>query len=53
MSPDVLQPRNSWRDKVGYDKTASDLRTRFEENVKQFEAYVDAAVIDAGIRAVD
>ncbi|WP_193184200.1 phosphoenolpyruvate carboxykinase [Nisaea sediminum] len=48
---EVLDPRNSWSDKEGYDATAADLRKRFQENFRQFEKYVEAAVIEAGVKA--
>src|SRR3546814_993434 len=38
---EVLNPRNTWRDKKAYDLTARDLTQRFEANFKQFETYVD------------
>lgn len=46
---DVLNPRSTWTDKAAYDNTAKDLRGRFEDNFKQFEAYVDNDVKAAGI----
>ena len=33
------------------DATASELRARFQENFQQFEEYVEAAVIEAGVKA--
>src|SRR3546814_5221974 len=48
---EVLNPRNTWRDKKAYDLTARDLTQRFEANFKQFETYVDDGVVAAGIRA--
>ncbi len=47
----VLKPRETWSDKSAYDSTARDLRGRFESNFKQFEAYVDDKVKQAGIYA--
>ena len=48
---DVLNPRNTWKDKPGYDKTARDLAKRFEANFKQYETHVDDKVKAAAIHA--
>ncbi|MCR9256548.1 MAG: phosphoenolpyruvate carboxykinase [Alphaproteobacteria bacterium] len=47
---DVLDPRSTWADKDAYDATAKTLCGLFEDNFKQFEAHVDAAVTAAGIK---
>jgi phosphoenolpyruvate carboxykinase (ATP) len=41
---EVLQPRNTWADKDAYDRQASDLARRFNENFKKYEAGVTEAV---------
>ncbi len=48
---EVLDPRNTWADKQAYDRTAKELKKRFEVNFKQFESYVDDQVRAAGIYA--
>jgi phosphoenolpyruvate carboxykinase (ATP) len=35
---ELLNPRNSWNDKAGYDKMAADLSARFAKNFEQFDA---------------
>jgi len=48
---DVLNPKNSWKDKKAYDSAARDVAQRFESNFKQFEPAVDDKVKKAAIRA--
>jgi phosphoenolpyruvate carboxykinase (ATP) len=47
---EVLRPRGAWSDGGAYDSTAGELRGRFEENFKPFEAFVDDSVKAAGVR---
>ncbi|MFX4220171.1 MAG: phosphoenolpyruvate carboxykinase [Thalassobaculum sp.] len=47
---EVLRPRGAWSDGAAYDVTAGELRGRFEENFKPFEAFVDDSVKAAGVR---
>jgi phosphoenolpyruvate carboxykinase (ATP) len=48
---DVLDPRNTWSDKAGYDDMAREVAKRFEGNFVQFESHVDDAVKKVAIRA--
>src|SRR5262245_25809193 len=41
---EVLQPRNTWEDKEAYDRQATDLARRFNENFKKYEAGVSESV---------
>jgi len=43
---EILNPRNVWADKTGYDRQAADLASRFEANFKQFDT--TEAVLAAG-----
>jgi phosphoenolpyruvate carboxykinase (ATP) len=47
----VLNPKNTWKDKHAYDQMARELTKRFESNFIQFESYVDDKVKAAAIRA--
>ncbi len=47
---ELLNPRNSWKDKAAYDKTAAELSARFEKNFQQFDA--PREIKDAGPRPV-
>jgi phosphoenolpyruvate carboxykinase (ATP) len=47
VPPEILQPRNTWRDREAYDRAANDLAMRFRENFKQFGS-VPASIQSAG-----
>jgi phosphoenolpyruvate carboxykinase (ATP) len=47
---ELLNPRNSWKDKTAYDKMAADLSDRFAKNFEQFDA--PREIKQAGPRAV-
>jgi len=49
VPPQILNPRNAWRDKAAYDKAAEDLRNRFAKNFENFDA--PAEVKAAGPKA--
>ena len=48
---EVLDPRQSWADKIAYDNTARDLLARFEKNFATFESAVGADVKAVALRA--
>jgi phosphoenolpyruvate carboxykinase (ATP) len=48
---EVLDPRSTWDDKVGYDTQATKLAQMFVDNFATFEKDVSPAVKDAGPRA--
>ncbi|HZX82489.1 MAG TPA: phosphoenolpyruvate carboxykinase (ATP), partial [Reyranella sp.] len=48
---EVLNPKNTWKDKKAYDSAARDVAKRFEANFLQFESHVDGKVKQAAIRA--
>src|SRR5690554_664874 len=45
---EVLQPRNTWKDKDAYDAQAAKLAEMFRENFKKYEDSVSEAVRNAG-----
>jgi phosphoenolpyruvate carboxykinase (ATP) len=48
---EVLQPRNTWKDKDAYDQKARDLSQRFNDNFKKYEEGVTEAVRAAAPKA--
>ena len=44
VDPKILNPRETWADKAGYDTTARALVDMFNKNFAKFEAHVDADV---------
>ena len=51
VDPTILDPRETWADKAGYDATARKLVNQFIENFAQFEDHVDEGVRDAAPKA--
>jgi phosphoenolpyruvate carboxykinase (ATP) len=47
---DVLNPRDTWKDKDGYDAKAKELAEKFKKNFEQFAASVTPEVRNAGPR---
>jgi phosphoenolpyruvate carboxykinase (ATP) len=47
----ILDPRRTWSDKEGYDRTAAKLVRLFIDNFAKFEAHVDQDVRNAAPRA--
>jgi len=45
---DILLPKNTWEDKAKFDEVKEKLVTLFQNNFKQFEASVNADIIQAG-----
>ncbi len=45
---EILNPKNSWKNKDAYDTKAKDLASRFREAFKQYEPYVTDEVKKAG-----
>ena len=47
VDPAILNPRETWADKNGYDAAAAKLVKLFIDNFAKFESHVDAGVRDA------
>ena len=45
---EVLNPRNTWSDKAGYDKQAQELAAKFNENFKKYAEGTAEAICKAG-----
>jgi phosphoenolpyruvate carboxykinase (ATP) len=48
VAPEVLAPRNTWRDKDAYDRTARHLAELFRKNFEPFAAAAGEKVCAAG-----
>jgi len=49
----ILNPRETWADKEGYDATAKKLVQQFVDNFAQFEGDVDASVLEAAPKVME
>ncbi len=47
LSGKLLNPREAWSDKGEYDMMANRLKEKFQNNFKQYEAFIDSEVKDA------
>ena len=48
INQNLLNPKESWKDREAYDQQANKLVKMFIDNFKQFEMYVEASVTDSG-----
>lgn len=47
----ILDPRDTWADKEGYDRTAADLATKFVENFKKYADFANAEILAGAPKA--
>ena len=45
---EVLNPRNTWTDKAGFDNTLKRLGEMFQKNFTEYESKASAVIIGAG-----
>lgn len=45
---EILDPKNTWKDKAAYDQKAQDLAKKFVENFRPYAEHVEEAVRNAG-----
>lgn len=48
VDPSILQPENTWEDKIKYQDQRIALAKLFQNNFKKFETGIDATIINAG-----
>ena len=48
---EILNPRNTWKDKDAYDAKANDLAISFNKNFEQYASRVNAEVLQAAPKA--
>ena len=44
---EILNPRNTWKNKEAYDQKADDLAKSFNENFEQFSNYANQEILSA------
>ena len=49
---EVLNPRNTWKDKYAYDQKAADLARAFVSNFKQYSEFANNEILNAAPKAV-
>jgi phosphoenolpyruvate carboxykinase (ATP) len=49
---EILNPRNTWKDKDAYDAKANDLAIAFNKNFEQYASRVNAEVLNAAPKAI-
>lgn len=50
---EVLHPKNTWSDKAAYDKTATELAKKFNENFKKFSDYANEEILAGAPRVTE
>jgi phosphoenolpyruvate carboxykinase (ATP) len=50
VPPEFLRPRDAWKDKAAYDKTAADLAARFAKNFEKFDVPDHVRVAGPGLK---
>ena len=49
---EILNPRNTWEDKAGYDEKATALASKFVNNFEQFADGANQEILDGGPKMV-
>jgi phosphoenolpyruvate carboxykinase (ATP) len=50
VPPEFLRPRDAWKDKAAYDKTAADLAARFAKNFEKFDVPANVRAAGPGLK---
>ena len=45
---EILDPRNTWKDKEAYDKKAKELSASFKTNFRKYEAMANQEILQGG-----
>lgn len=48
---DILNPRNTWKDKADYDKTADELANKFNKNFEKFASQASDEILEGAPKA--